>query len=187
MPLPVAALIALGSELLNLVPWVQKNKEAAEKIVPKLVDVAKAVAPAAPNEQAAVEMVRADPVTQKAFVQEVAVKWADIEPALRFEEESRDRAAVRAKTDDKINDATGLLIYGALGAVAVVFVSLVAMLLLQTLYMPDHRPMGELIALFITICGILIGYGSAIYQYRFGSSAGSKASGDAVRAIAERR
>ena len=186
MPLPAAALIALGSELLNLVPWVRKNPAEAEKIVPKLVDVARSIVPNA-NEQAAVEQVKSDPVTQKAFVQEVAVKWADIEPALRFEEESRDRAAVRAKTDDKINDATGLLIYGALGAVAVVFVSLVAMLVLQTLYMPDHRPMGELIALFITICGILIGYGSAIYQYRFGSSAGSKASGDAVRAIAERR
>ena len=190
MPLPAAAIAALGVELIKLLPFARKpeNQAAVEKIGPQLVALAKeAAGPSVANEQAAVEIVQKNPQVQQAFVAKAVANWGDIEPALRFEEESRDRAATRARSDDSINSATPLLIYGALGGSLLVFLTLTTLLVLQTVLTPDARPMGELVALFITVCGTVIGFATAIYMYRFGSSAGSKASGDAVRAIAEHR
>lgn len=165
-----------------------RNADIVQKAGPAMVEIAKAVT-GAQNEQQAAEMVRDNPSIQGAFRKAVEADLdrlvGVIERISAIDEASADRAAERAKADDAINAATKLLIYGALGGAATVFVSLIALLILQTIYMPDHRPMGELVALFITTCGTIVGFAVAIYLYRFGSSAGSKASGDAIRSIAE--
>jgi len=170
-----------------------RNIEAATIALGKIADATKpADVPATEwNEQKAVAALVASPAAAKeardALLDEYDRLLGMIVRAQEADDASMDRAAARAKGDDAINSATNVLIYGALGAAATVFASIVTLLVLQTIYFDDHKPMGELVALFIGTCGTVIGFSIAIYQYRFGSSAGSKASGDAVRSIAESR
>lgn len=93
MPLPAPALIALGAELLKVIPWGKKNAERIEEVAPVLVNIAKTVAPAGSNEQAAVEAVMRDKETQAQFVAATAVRWSDVAPFL--EHDARERAAAR--------------------------------------------------------------------------------------------
>lgn len=164
-----------------------RNAEIINKAAPALVEIAKQVT-GQPTAEQAVQAVQADVRTREAFRAAVADDMdriiGGIARLVDIDDASADRAAERAKGDDSINAATPVLIYGALAGVSTVFAAIVAMLVLQTLYLPDHRPMGELVALFITTCSTVVGFAVGIYLYRFGSSAGSKASGDALRAIA---
>ena len=95
MPLPVAAVAALGVELLKLLPFARKpeNSSAVEKIGPQLVELAKQAAGPGLNEQAAVEAVQRNPQVQQAFVSAAVSKWSDLAPQLEFE--SRERKAAR--------------------------------------------------------------------------------------------
>jgi hypothetical protein len=92
MPLPVPALVALGAELLKVIPWGAKRAGRIEEAAPILVEIAKTVVPAAPNEQAAVERVTTDPEARANFVAQAAVRWADLAPALEFETAQRREA-----------------------------------------------------------------------------------------------
>ena len=82
---------------------------------------------------------------------------------------------------------TPVLIRYALSLLAGVIVLLVIVMGIQSWFLPDHKPIAEFIVLFVSIVSTLLGITGTIYAYRFGSSAGSKASGDAVRAIAEKQ
>jgi hypothetical protein len=164
-----------------------RNAQIVDQAAPALVELAKRVT-GQPTAEQAVSAIQQDVGTRERFRAVVADDIDRIIGAIArltdIEDDSMDRAAARAKGDDVINASTPVLIYGALGGVAAVFVALLLMLVLQTVLMPDHRPMGELVALFISTCGIVTGFAVSIYSYRFSSSAGSKASGDALRAIA---
>jgi muramidase (phage lysozyme) len=95
MPLPVAAVAALGVELLKLLPFARKpeHAKAVEVIGPQLVAIAREVSgPATVNEQAAVETVQKNPTVQAAFVAKAVERWSDLAPAWEAEEKSRREA-----------------------------------------------------------------------------------------------
>ena len=97
--LPVPALIALGGELLKLLPAFgsgskvsDRNVAVTQQLGTKLVELAQQTAPSAVNEQAAVEAILASKELQDRFKANAAVKWDDVQPFLQFEEESRKEA-----------------------------------------------------------------------------------------------
>ena len=65
--------------------------DAVSEAAPALVEIAKQVAGGG-NEQAAAEKILADKELQAQFRAQVALKWSDLEPFLRFEEESKEKA-----------------------------------------------------------------------------------------------
>ena len=102
MPAPLAPVIlAAGQALLPLVIDFFRGRgsktsdrnadilEQTKEALPVLVEIAKTVAPDAPNEQAVAEAILASKELQAQFKAAVAVRWQDIEPFMRFEEESR--------------------------------------------------------------------------------------------------
>lgn len=99
MPLPAAAVVALGAELLKLLPMFSSGSKSSERNVAvaqtlggKLLEVAKEVAPVAANEQEAVEQIMGSRELQDRFRAQAVVKWDDLAPMLGFEEKSRAEA-----------------------------------------------------------------------------------------------
>ena len=99
MPLPIPALIALGGELLKLLPAFGSGSKASDRNVAvtqqlgtKLIELAQQTVPSAANEQAAVEAILASKELQDRFKAQAAVKWDDVAPFMQFEEESRKEA-----------------------------------------------------------------------------------------------
>lgn len=135
MPLPVPALIALGAELLKVIPWGKKNAERIEEVAPVLVSIAKTVAPDGSNEQAAVEAVMRDKETQAQFVAATAVRWSDVAPFMEFE--SRERKAAREFTAQMTSEgpAWRQIGYGALvGLLSLVIVGGIGYTFWQVLF-----------------------------------------------------
>ena len=100
MPIP-AVVAAAASALLPVVADLfrargsgtsSRNAEIVQAAAPVLVEIARKVVPDAANEQAAVETVLANKTAQQQFRAEVAMRWSDLEPYLRFDEESRREA-----------------------------------------------------------------------------------------------
>lgn len=103
-PMPVPAIVtAAASALLPVVAdlmrlrgsrTAERNAQILEKVGPVLVDAARQVARDAPNEQAAVEKILADPELQKQLRAAVAMRIEDIAPAvemvLRLEQAEQD-------------------------------------------------------------------------------------------------
>jgi hypothetical protein len=100
MPLPAAAAVALGAELLKLLPMfssgskvAERNVAAAQQLGGRLLEIAKETAgTTVPNEQAAVEAVMKNPQLQQQFVAKAVASWSDLQPALEFEHKEREAA-----------------------------------------------------------------------------------------------
>jgi hypothetical protein len=100
MPLPAAAAVALGAELLKLLPMfssgskvAERNVAAAQQLGGTLLQIAREVAgPVAVNEQAAVEQIQRNPTMRDTFVARAVAQWSDIAPAWEAEEKSRREA-----------------------------------------------------------------------------------------------
>jgi muramidase (phage lysozyme) len=99
MALPVPLIIALGESLLRFLPAFgsgskvsNRNIEMTQELGKTLIEKAKEVVPEAPNEQGAVQAILDDPLLQKRFTAECAVKWDDIAPFVEAEEKSRKEA-----------------------------------------------------------------------------------------------
>ena len=69
----------------------ERNADVVEAVGPTLIAIAKEVAGSG-NEQQVAESILASKELQEQFRAQVALKWADIEPFMRFEEESRQAA-----------------------------------------------------------------------------------------------
>lgn len=72
--------------------------EQASEVAPILTDIARTVAPG--NEQQAAEAILASKPLQDQFRAQVALKWSDVEPFLRYESEERSKARDFARTWD---------------------------------------------------------------------------------------
>jgi hypothetical protein len=74
--------------------------EAAKPVIPALVEIAREVAggSAAGNEQAVVEKILGSAELQQQLRAQVALRWSDVEPFLRFEEESREKSRTFVET-----------------------------------------------------------------------------------------
>ena len=147
----------------------ERNADIVEAAAPTLVAIAKEIAGG--NEQQAAEKILGDKALQDQFRAAVALKWSDIEPFLRFEEESRDKArgfAERMTAAD--GPAWRQIGFGAL--IAVMSLTIVVgggAMFWNLMSSPQLDPgqkgliLGALIASFTTVVG-----------YFFGSSATSR-------------
>ncbi len=100
MPIP-AVIAAAASALLPLISDLlrsrgsktsERNAEIIENVGPVLVEVARQVVPAAPNEQAAVEAVLADKAIQTQFRAAMVERWSDVAPFLEYDSKEREAA-----------------------------------------------------------------------------------------------
>ena len=190
MALP-AILVAAASSLLPLVidlfrakgtKTTDRNADIVEAVAPTLIEIARQLVPGA-NEQTATETILADKTLQTQFRAQVALQWKDVEPFLTFEEESKGKAR-----DFMVKMTSEGPTWKQIGAgVLLAFLSVMVLggggwMLREVLLHAetDQQTRGLII-------GFLISAATMVLSYFFGSSAGSKASGDAVRAIAEGR
>lgn len=144
--------------------------DAVGEAAPAIVAIAKQVAGGG-NEQQAVEAILADKQLQQQFRAAVALQWSDIEPFMRFEEESRDKARAFAErmtaTDGPAWRQIGFGVLIAIMSLTIVvgggamFWNLMSSQQLE----PGQKGLilGALIASFTTVVG-----------YFFGSSATSR-------------
>lgn len=193
-PIVGAVAAAVVPELLKLLPWYSSGSESAERnikaiqqIAPVIIDAAKEATGQSGVAEAATALVQANPESpaRQKYVELVGAKWADIQPMLEFDERSRDRAAARAVTDKLVGEMAPQLADRAFVLYTGGIVVTSALIGLQMWLSDDHRPMGELVALLIAQVTHVATKWGTIYDYRFGSSLGSKMSGDAVRSLAE--
>lgn len=70
----------------------ERNAGVVEAVGPTLIAIAKEVVGGSGNEQQVAEAILANKELQNQFRAAVALKWTDVEPFLRFEEESRGKA-----------------------------------------------------------------------------------------------
>ena len=202
MPAPIFASIAASAagELLKTLPWFRsdapemtvrdRNLAVAGQLAPAVIDALVGSAKEASGQQGVVEATQAvmdRPEVREKFVQTMAARWSEIQPMLEFDEKSRDRAGARAQADKLVGDMAPQLadraFYLYVGGIA----GTLLLIALQTYLNSDHRPMGELVALLVAQVTHVATKWGTIYEYRFGSSLGSKMSGESVRAIAEGR
>ena len=112
----------------------------------------------------------------------MAEKWDDVRPMLEFEEDSRNKArtfAIQATSGQETWRSIGFgLLLSILSLTIVLGAGTIFFLLLKDPNTPTDQKM--------LILGALLAAFTTVVAYYFGSSAGSKRSGDAVRAIAER-
>jgi len=167
MPLPVAALLQIGAPLLQMIPWVQKNQQKADQIIPALVQMAQQVAPGAVNEQAAVQAVQTNPQVRAAFQAQAAAQWADIAPMLEFE--AGERKAARGFFTEATSEGPAWRQIGVGFVVAVLSLIIViggGSMFWSALNSPQLDPgqkgliLGALLTAFATVVGFWFG-GSA--------------------------
>ena len=97
---PLAGIaLSMVPELLKMLPMFSSGSKSAERNIAvtqelggKLFEAAKAVVPDAPNEQAIVAELQADPMLQRQFQAQVALRWDDVQPFLEFEAKERKEA-----------------------------------------------------------------------------------------------
>ena len=170
-----------------------RNVEAATVALRTIAEATKPadVPPPQWNAQDAVQAILVDPAAaakaRAAILDAYERLLGMVVRAQEADTASMDRAAARVQGDDVMNAQTPTLIVYALRGMGMVVLLVIALMGAQIWLMPDHKPQAELLVLFVGIVSSWLGVVTTIYAYRFGSSAGSKASGDAVRAIAESR
>lgn len=158
--------------------------EAVTPALPELVKIAQEIAPAS-NAQATAETILADKPLQEKFRAAVALKWSDLEPYLRFDEESREKARSFGDHMTGTGPQWRQIGFGALIAfLALLIIGGVGFTFYNILFDGGDKfsasTRDSIVQVLINLLVLVVGY-------FFGSSAGSKASGDAVRAIAEGR
>lgn len=130
---------------------------------PAIVEIAKEVAGGG-NEQQAAEAILSDKILQARFRAEVALKWSELEPFLRFEEESR--AAARQFSSALMSDGPQWRQVGAgllIGALSLTIVVGGGAMFWQLMDSPMLDPgqkgliLGALIAAFTTTVGFWFG------------------------------
>lgn len=164
MPIP-ALVTAAASALLPIVAdlfrargskTATRNAEIVDQVAdvaPALIGIAKTVAGGG-NEQQAVEAILGSKDLQQQFRAQVALQWSDIEPFLRFEEESRDKARAFTDTltagDGWRSVAAGMLV----GVLSLFIIVGGGVLFWDMMYNPNLDPgqkgliLGALIAVF---------------------------------------
>jgi hypothetical protein len=190
MPLPAAAAIALGAELLKLLPMFSSGSKTAERNIAagqavggKLLEIARDVAgPSVVNEQAAVEAVQRNPQLTQAFVARAVASWSELAPA--FEAEERSREAARGFVEGMTADGPEWRQIGTafiVGALSLMIVGGGGVLFWTMMSSPQLDPgqkgliLGALIAAF----------GQAI-SFWFGSSAASRSKDRTIEEQARR-
>ena len=160
----------------------ERNAEIIEAAAPAIMEVARAVVPGA-NDQEVAETILGDKILQQTFRAQAAMKWSDIEPFLRFEEDSRAKA--RSFTSDMMTTGPEWKQMGAgllIGALSLFIIVGGGFLFWDMMYNPNLDPgqkgliLGALIAAFTTAVG-----------FWFGSSASGRQSGQTVSEIAKRQ
>ena len=183
MPLPISAVIALGAELLKLIPFARKpeRQEQVDAVAKVLVDTAKQVSPGAANEQAAFERVQSDPAVKAAFVAKVAERWSDVQPYLEFEARERKEARAFAVS---LTDGEGWRALGAgllIGLLSITIVVGGGAMFWELMDSPQLDPgqkgliLGALLTAFTTTVG-----------FWFGSSASSRSKDRTIEDQAKR-
>lgn len=153
----------------------RKNVEGLAKILETAKEVSDAV-----SEQEAVQKIAASPQLQKDMSTQVRAEYYDI--VTGTSDDSMDRAAARVSLGGPdlakplLRQAFGLLLAGLIGVFA---------LMGWYAYKGVDVP-GELMAVAISLVTMIGISWKTMIEYRFGSSDGSKRSGDAVREIATR-
>jgi hypothetical protein len=189
MPLPVAAVVALGAELLKLLPMfssgskvAERNVAAAQAVGGKLVEIARDVAGPVANEQAAVEAVQRNPQLQQQFVARAVAQWADLAPAWEAEERSRKEArefALEATGSGPIWRQIG--VGAVIGTLSITIVLGGGVLFWRMLESPQLDPGQKGLVL-----GALIAAFSSAISYWFGSTAQSRAKDVTIQEQARR-
>lgn len=156
--------------------------DAVSEAAPALVEIAKQVAGGG-NEQAAAEKILADKDLQAQFRAQVALKWSDLEPFLRFEEESRDKARGFAEKMTKTGPAWRQIGAGVLLAVlALIIVGGAGWIFYQVLFATgttfSTSTRDGIVEVLKNILVLVVGF-------FFGSSASSRSSGQTVSEIAK--
>lgn len=168
-----------------------RNMKAAATALEKIAEVTRPenVPPAQWNEQKAVEAVLANPETaskaRDAILTDYDRLLGIIARGQQLDEDSRDRAAARAKTETW--DMLPFLADKAFKLLAAAVIAMVGLAIVAVIYKVEHGIIPMLATLIVATFTKLVDRWGQLYDYRIGSSAGSKASGDAVRAIAERK
>lgn len=159
------------------------NPKIADQIAGTVIEAAKAVtgkddpvdavaaARANPGAMAAIEARTLDNLAKLAPVLD---KVAELEAkAWAAEEASRDAAATRARGDAQ--DLAPMLANWAVKGLVGMIVTLAAIIIVQIIVSPDHKPMGELVTALTGMMMLYAGKTNTVYDYRFGSSRSSGA------------
>ena len=177
MPLPAAAAVALGAELLKLLPMFSSGSKVAERNVAagqavggKLLEIAKEVAGPALNEQAAVEAVQKNAQLRDQFVAKAVANWSDFAPAWEAEEKSRREA--RAFGVELMSDGPAWRQIGAgvlIGTLSLTIILGGGAMFWSLMSSPQLDPGQKGL-----ILGALLSVFSSTAAYWFGSSASSR-------------
>lgn len=160
-----------------------------------LTESAKAVTgkPTEVQAAAALEAEGGDGPLAQAVVADVEARLAAVAPfvdkiaelereSFVMEEDSRDRAAARARTDTV--DHGSMIVFYVLGGFAIVVLGLLGALIVQMRGAPGEPPDPTLISLLAGAVGVIISKMNTIVDYRFGSSRGSAAKDVIVEELA---
>lgn len=174
----------------------ERNVEVGAKILEAVSEGVGKVMPVA-NAQAAVEAIATNPAAREAAELELKARFFDLikyqaeQDALTFErqEKSMGAAAERAKTDTV--DLAPKLADNALRQLNWLLVGIAVLAAIAIATIPKDAQVLNLvvlplITLFVTLAGKAADMAKQVFDYRFGSSAGSKNSGDTVRGAFER-
>jgi hypothetical protein len=161
----------------------ERNADIIDKAGPALVDIAKAVT-GQPTAEQAVEVVLTDPVKREEFRAAVATDVDKlvgmVERLHKLDEDSRDRAATRAKGDKR--DFAPLLIERQFVILAVLSLATLAAFVLALILKASNEVLVGLLVLFTGIVNKAYDKWGSIFDYRFGSSAGSAAKDEVIAA-----
>lgn len=183
MPLPVAVAVGLATELWRILRPTEKVAQVAgaiEKAAPVLLEAARQAVPAAVNEQQAVDQIKANPQLQAQFRVQAFSRWEDIEPALLFEEKSRQEARTFNERWDGDRLIFGQLRFVELLSLIFVLISASGAYLVLT----NEKFPAELKGAVVTL--ILIGGWTAVQQFWLGSSRGSQVKDTTINEQAKR-
>lgn len=200
MAIPLAMLHGLLKVLTGVVPEVAKvvfddrqqpRVEAATEVLKRVVEATRPAtgpmsAPAVWNEQRAVEAVVSSPAAaaaaRAALISDMDRLVGMVVRGQEADTASMDRAAVRTAGDPEMARATGPMLDRAFHALVGSLIAVFALMVIEVI-VTHARPSGELVGLFIMLVTTTATVWTLTYNYRFGSSSGSKASGDAMRAM----
>jgi muramidase (phage lysozyme) len=165
-----------------------KITERNAKAVEEVVKVAKAVTGAVTVEQA-VDGLKTNPTAranyERSLLEEMDRIMGIVARGVEIDDTSRDRAAERAK--GMVWDPLPFLADRGFQALGAAFIAQLILLALGFILKVPAEALMILLTLFVATSTKLVDRWGQLYDYRLGSSSGSKASGDAVRAIAEQR
>lgn len=173
---PISIAMGLAQFAPTVVRWLT-GSEKAEQAAGAVVDLAKQVTGKATGEEA-LTAVAADPALAIQFRMAVMQNEADLDKAYladRQNARSRDVALVQA---GHTNTRADLMVLGAVAGL----ISCLAVLIVFQNQVP-----GEVVGIVSTVAGIFGACLRDAFQFEFGSSRGSKDSGEALRQIATRQ